>query len=1083
MLNSIHQKFPLLLLFILVSSVTGLAAVPSITVTINGTGEFSGDITFDYLIADSDNLPVDLLVEFDIGNGFTAATITGTISNIPPAGYSGSIIWNSLTDANGVDASNAIFRITPSDSNGSGSAGESAAFHLDNNEPPFASIETPAGEVVGDIAISYQLSDDENDELTLIGEYAVEGVWNPALTQTGITSDNYSGIMLWNSLADLQGIDDESIQFRITVIDNDSGNTAITASFHVDNNDLPSVSISTPAGELSGDITFSYQLSDSENDVLMLIGEYFIGGVWNPALTQTGITSDNYSGIMLWNSLTDLQGIDDESIQFRITVADNDNGNTAVSEPFHIDNNSLPSATISTPTGESSGNIEISYQLTDSENDLLTLIGEYAVDGVWSQALTQTGISSADYSGSLIWNSLNNLQGVDDINIMFRITVADNDTGNTVATTSFHVDNNNPPFISATGPTEDGFRGNALINYTLFDDETDVLGLLIEYSINNGSSWNSASITGDSSNILNYSSSVTWHSLIDIPLFDGVAQIRLTPHDNDRGSSATVPLSIDNIGLPEVSFTSAFPVDPKEVVGDHSFDYEIIDNEGDSVFLDIEFRRNGAPSWTPALIVGETNTLFPDKYIGTLIWQTDSTGQFPHEDRFSVEFRIRARDEHLGVWTESPLLHIDNNERPEVVTIPTIPDTITGKIDLPLEVSDVEGDTLGIRIQFSRTGGNKWKTGHALGESSGLLPSNYTPTSIWDSVLDIGFILGAAIRLRFAAFDHDRSDYVESNDFIVYNIVGDFSGDDKIDFDDISGFVDTWVTQDTVRETGPTVGIPPLLSVTKDSIIDFEDMMSFILMWNWSYDNNRVSLSKQISNFSSSKSEHPITVSNKTDENQTAELYFSVPELEDVWSGRVLLSYHKTKLKVRDISLSTEYNKNRNSLFIKRTENSEGVAEIVVAPLDNKPLSLWEDDIFRVNFVSDKYGYTGMISIAYDLRDKNGAVLSSGIFEHRLEIISTLPKEYALYNNYPNPFNPVTTIEFDLPISGSVDLKIFNLLGEEVTTLLHEEFEAGRHSVIWDGLNNAQNTVSSGVYFYSITTGSFNAVKKMILIR
>ena len=137
------------------------------------------------------------------------------------------------------------------------------------------------------------------------------------------------------------------------------------------------------------------------------------------------------------------------------------------------------------------------------------------------------------------------------------------------------------------------------------------MGLLIEYSINNGSSWNSTSITGDSSNILNYSSSVTWHSLIDIPLFDGVAQIRLTPHDNDRGSSATVPLSIDNIGLPEVSFTSAFPVDPKEVVGDHSFDYEIIDNEGDSVFLDIEFRRNGDPISrnTEILNSGETAIL------------------------------------------------------------------------------------------------------------------------------------------------------------------------------------------------------------------------------------------------------------------------------------------------------------------------------------------------------------------------------------------------------------------------------------------------------------------------------------------
>ena len=245
---------------------------PTITVNINGSGQFTGDITFDYLIADSDNLTVDLLIEFDIGNGITAATITGTISNIPPAGYSGSIIWNSLTDANGVDASNAIFRIIPSDSNGSGSAGESAAFHLDNNEPPFASIETPSGELSSDITISYQLSDSENDVLTLIGEYLIGGVWNPALTQAGITSDNYSGIMLWNSLTELQGIDDDSIQFRITVLDNDSGNTAVSELFHVDNNGLHSATISTPTGESSGDITFSYQLSDTENDDLSFLG-------------------------------------------------------------------------------------------------------------------------------------------------------------------------------------------------------------------------------------------------------------------------------------------------------------------------------------------------------------------------------------------------------------------------------------------------------------------------------------------------------------------------------------------------------------------------------------------------------------------------------------------------------------------------------------------------------------------------------------------------------------------------------------------------------------------------------------------
>ena len=1062
-------------------SVASLADVPSITVTLNGTGEMSGNITFNYLIMDSDNLEVDLLVEIDIGTGFTAATITGTVGNIAPAGYSGSLVWNSLSDANGFDLSDAVLRIIPSNSNGSGSPGESEAFHLDNNEPPFASIETPTGELSRNITISYQLSDSESDVLTLVGEYSIDGNWNPALTKSGITSGDYSGSVTWNSLADLQGIDDEFIQFRITVEDNDIGTTATTSPFHVDNNTLPSVIISTPTGELSGNITIFYQLSDSESDVLSVIGEYSIDGNWNPALTETEITSDDYSGSVTWNSLADLQGIDDEFIQFRITVEDNDIGATATTSPFHVDNNSLPSVSISTPTEESSGNIAISYLLTDMESDVLTLIGEYAVDGIWNPAVTQSGITSDDYSGSLIWNSLLNLPGIDDTDIMFRITVKDNDTGNTSTTSSFHVDNNNPPFISATGPVG-VFRGPALINYNLFDDETDVLGLLFEYSINEGSSWNIASITGDSSNITNYISTVTWNSLTDIPLFDGVAQFRLTPHDNDRGFPAIVPLIIDNIGLPEVSVTTVFP---SEITGDQPFTFQIIDHEFDTVFLDIEFKKNSSSSWTPALIVGETNTLFPDKYTGTLIWQTDSTGQFHHEDRFSVEFRIRATDEHIGVWTEMPLLHIDNNEVPKVVTIPTIPppDTITGKIDLPLVISDREGDILGIRIQSSRNGGIIWKTGHALGESSGLPPSNYTPTVIWDSVLDIGFTLGVSTRLRFAVSDNDRSGNVETNDFIVYNIVGDFTGDNKIDFDDISGFVDTWVTQDTVRETGPTDGIPPFLSVQKDGTVDFEDMMSFILMWNWSYSDNNVSLSKQTANYRNGRSGHPIIITDTREYDQTSVLNFSIPELENVWSARVLLSYDESRLNIRDISLDDNYGENRLNLFMKRTENPKGNAEIILAPLDKKPLSDWKRDFFNVTLSSEKDGYSGIVTIAFDLRDINGNVLSSGVIEHTLEIVSAIPKTYSLLNNYPNPFNPVTTIEFDLPVSGKVELKIFNLLGEEIAILLEEELAAGRHAVIWEGLNNAKQSVSSGIYFYSIKTRSFNDVKKMLLIR
>ncbi len=88
------------------------------------------------------------------------------------------------------------------------------------------------------------------------------------------------------------------------------------------------------------------------------------------------------------------------------------------------------------------------------------------------------------------------------------------------------------------------------------------------------------------------------------------------------------------------------------------------------------------------------------------------------------------------------------------------------------------------------------------------------------------------------------------------------------------------------------------------------------------------------------------------------------------------------------------------------------------------------------------------------------------------------PKEYTLSLNYPNPFNPATTIEFSLPNAGYVSLKVLNLLGEEVATLASRDFTVGSYRVDW----NARG-VASGVYLYRLVAGSFVDTKKMLLLR
>ncbi|MHB1688361.1 MAG: FlgD immunoglobulin-like domain containing protein [Ignavibacteriaceae bacterium] len=93
------------------------------------------------------------------------------------------------------------------------------------------------------------------------------------------------------------------------------------------------------------------------------------------------------------------------------------------------------------------------------------------------------------------------------------------------------------------------------------------------------------------------------------------------------------------------------------------------------------------------------------------------------------------------------------------------------------------------------------------------------------------------------------------------------------------------------------------------------------------------------------------------------------------------------------------------------------------------------------------------------------------------------PLTFALQQNYPNPFNPSTQIEYSIPRQANVTIKIYNILGREIKTLVSGEKTAGEYSITWNGLDNSGNQVASGAYFYRIEAGSFIQIKKMIFLK
>jgi len=118
----------------------------------------------------------------------------------------------------------------------------------------------------------------------------------------------------------------------------------------------------------------------------------------------------------------------------------------------------------------------------------------------------------------------------------------------------------------------------------------------------------------------------------------------------------------------------------------------------------------------------------------------------------------------------------------------------------------------------------------------------------------------------------------------------------------------------------------------------------------------------------------------------------------------------------------------------------------------------------------------------WGLRVIEGSNNITGVEVKDLTII--MPDQYQLMQNYPNPFNPSTTIRFQLPIKDRISLKIFDMLGREVRTLINQEdYPAGPSQIVWNGKNNAGQQVASGTYFYSLIYGNFHKTMKMSLVK
>ena len=96
---------------------------------------------------------------------------------------------------------------------------------------------------------------------------------------------------------------------------------------------------------------------------------------------------------------------------------------------------------------------------------------------------------------------------------------------------------------------------------------------------------------------------------------------------------------------------------------------------------------------------------------------------------------------------------------------------------------------------------------------------------------------------------------------------------------------------------------------------------------------------------------------------------------------------------------------------------------------------------------------------------------------------SIIPSEFALEQNFPNPFNPDTKITYDIAHAGPISIVVYDILGRKILDLVNEYKSPGKYTIVWNGNDIAGNPMGSGVYLYQLKTNTFTMTKKMVLSR
>jgi hypothetical protein len=288
-------------------------------------------------------------------------------------------------------------------------------------------------------------------------------------------------------------------------------------------------------------------------------------------------------------------------------------------------------------------------------------------------------------------------------------------------------------------------------------------------------------------------------------------------------------------------------------------------------------------------------------------------------------------------------------------------------------------------------------------------------------------------------------------------LLADYDNDFQIDVLDLNAFKTALTNQDFAYELGPITGTAPHFIPTPNNVFDLRDVMAFVQMWYWS--NSSLPL------FTTTM---PEIGSRIAIEQIDKSIVISLPEGST--AGQVFIEYPSSSKKfATKVDITT-----KDQIYLSSTDETSG--KILIEWANSVENS--ESEIIIDSYSLDRNDMP--ITIGYTMYGVDEEVVSQGM---RNMQIRAIPDEYSLHHNYPNPFNPSTTIMYDIPKAGNTRVLIYDLLGREVVTLVNQDLDAGFYNARWDGRNQNGESVSAGMYFYHLQSGPYRKSLKMLLVK